>query len=283
MVSFAHLQQVEPRLASFEEAPVSEECEGWHVVAVGKSGEALGSGWADSRELARTVAISEMLERRLFERVCVDYKAEAAVDRMPTSCGFAFGFDLEQTQRRSQREAVERWAWSKWIDERIPLREVSQPKLSALGQTFSSRLAEVSFFLSPQIRFALPNGEFGTGFLHVAIGQDETGAFAGSQFTSERGQGWSHALIESWRHRLLSRNALSIPNEDVILQRIIYFGRHRDEALRQIPSSAEVAWPDAKIDFSWTLMEPLTRGYLVRHLCADYRSWHCGGYDRFVY
>src|SRR3990167_4634158 len=105
-----------------EEAPIVDEKAntiGWHSSVLNLEKNALSSGCAETREVARRIAIAEAIERAMFKRMLASPQAkEFCLDQIPSSSGFAVGFEKEATAFRSLCEAVERWAWSQWIDER---------------------------------------------------------------------------------------------------------------------------------------------------------------------
>ncbi len=89
----------------------------WHVSVVNQFGITCG-GLSNLREHAIRIGISEYIERFEFSRLLnTSISSQFLLDKFPSTCGFAAGFNSLKTKKRSIAEAVERWCWSKWVDE----------------------------------------------------------------------------------------------------------------------------------------------------------------------
>lgn len=228
-----------------------------------------------------------MIERNLYSQLVKQFPPPALLDQFPSSCGFAFGFDHEQTVERSQLEAVERWAWSKWIDLKFPLEELrpADIHLSGIAESLFSQFSSFRIFQSGPIWIEFEGRRSGPVRLFVCLGFSGAGVFAGSRVSRPDMFNWDHPATEAWRHMIVARGIqdLSLKSEDIIMDRISYFAENKAHALGQISTGADTPWPIAKIISQWRFIEPMTGGVLIRHLCEDYIGWHIGGRTRFVY
>lgn len=124
-LSPAEVHLLEPRFKALREAPIVDSdlpgapTVGWLSTAFTENGVPLGGGCAQSRTSARKIALAETLERAAFHKLKVSSEAESQFRLLSfaSTCGFAAGFEPQQTRFRSVCEAVERWARAKWIDE----------------------------------------------------------------------------------------------------------------------------------------------------------------------
>ena len=289
MNSFEALLKIEPNLSYFEEAEVefAGKSVGWHISAMTGDGRALGTGLADSRDVARTIATAEMLERRLVLDLINHQPDDSYLSTHPTTCGFAFGFSLRETLFRSRCEAIERWAWSHWIDRNTPLSRVpiNIEALNPIARVMAAKFYDVWFLRSPPIH-NIANGIQCTYRFCVTLGFHGEGVYAGSRVLLDGSEDWTHPLTESWRHSLVGTELKAIPsteNLDIIQRRILHFSTSRAEALGQLAIGTVSRWPSPTLTVPFIHFEPTTRGYLTRFLCHDYTPWHVGDCHRFVY
>lgn len=194
----------------------------------------------------------------------------------PSNCGFAAGFEHQTTRTRALCEAVERWAWSKWIDEKVSIQKAVPHMPSELSQYFAETFEEV-YFYSQMIRCdALPGGRCQLG---IVVGLSDTGIFPGSRVCSLSEDPWEHAMLEAWRHYVIAKKGSE--QQDLVYGRIQYFASHRREGLEQVPPPNPTPWPSPKILLDHGIK--VRDVYLHRALCADYKGWHEGASTRFVY
>lgn len=291
MISIDDIRTFEPDLFQLEEAAIRLDSSivGWHVTAFDKFNLPLGSGVNREREIARTVALSETLERKLFDKFTEIPQRRQDFISHSSTCGMAFGFDLAKTKERSENEALERWAWSKWIDEKTPLPEVSHLKPNDRSEIFmalSRDFDRIRFFTKSDLRLKRKSEDHKTKSLFIVLAYKGNGVFPGSRVDLDihsRGA-WEHALVEAWRHLVEFRQMTKAPDE-IINQRIWNFGNNGEMAESQIPEADhnQIEWQDAELGLQWDLFEPKLKGYLVRSLCENYLPWHRGSSTRFVY
>lgn len=276
-----------PEIAKSEESPLVDvnSTIGWHVVLFDKEMNALGGGFSSDKTTARRIAIAEMAERKLFRQLLNSDDANRfRLGSHPCTCGFAAGFEKEKTRLRALAEAVERWAWSKWIDEGFKINEISidTGKLTKNGQLIIENFDHVKFFslkidTSSIINF-VPFVE-----LNIILGFKDGGVFPGSRVISFSEEKWEHGIVEAWRHLEIFRKyrgSISIPFP---YGRIFYFGKNSNEALKQIESAQKLIWPKPKELILQEMQTGVTDLYFWRALMEDYLSWHEGNEKRFVY
>jgi hypothetical protein len=285
----ALVQSVEPRFSSFEEAevvhPATKACLGWHSTALSQAGEALGGGFGKDRGSARRIAVAEMVERAFVRDLHESPQAtDFHLDTHRSTCGFAAGFEDEPTMLRALCEAVERWSWSKWIDDHHTLAEIATcPSLSPVAEFFLSRFQRVRFFRRV-LSLPVPGYRAFSLQFCVVLGYSDGGVFPGSRVCSTEEDPWEHAAIEAWRHRLifLGKRDTHPSRDDLVNGRILFFGQNASTADEAIAFAKEKAWPEP-------LLLLLKRAnvkapfHLWRALCRDYKSWHLANEARFVY
>ncbi|NDD91920.1 hypothetical protein EBZ37_07535 [bacterium] len=300
-LSFDQLALIEPRARSIEEAPIqnsnadtSDGAIGWHSTIIGSNGSALGSGCHTDRNIARRVAIAETIERALYARILDDstLSTEFQLKEFPSSCGFAAGFEALSTRRRSIAEAVERWAWSKWIDARQAIfpEQVPQHRLTPLSERLLVKFdSHQTFVTNLKLQEAHQNPQ---EFKFTAvIAFKDGGAFPGSRVSaahevSNESSAIEHAVVEAWRHWTIFKGLPSVAPSDLVYGRIHHFGKNAQLAQNAIPQTSPGEWPQPVLRLIKSMAVDLGHGlkvYLSRALCADYVGWHEGDSRRFVY
>lgn len=283
------LMSVEPRFSRIEQAPLLgiDNAEiGWHATALSASGDALGSGCHRDANTARIIAISETLERAHFFKLLEStQREEFLLSEYPSSCGFAFGFSSEPARFRAIAEAVERWAWSKWIDEGYAMKALD-PKdavLSPVAIHFASQFESVDYH-TVTINVLTEVIGMLTLRLGIVVARSGDGVFPGSRACLIQDDPWEHALVEAWRHLLIYKG-LKTDSRDPkgVFGRIKYFGDHGNRAEEQISKARNEHWPEPRLKLLRDVSLPEGQGYLWRALCDDYVPWHLGGSERFVY
>ena len=113
----------------------------------------ISAGFHKDKMQSRKIAIAEYLERTRFtefRKSSEEIQKKWGLNLIPTACGFAAGFQKENTIRRSIGEAAERWVMSKWIDDDLLIEEIPSEivtsKLDKISQFFVSQFEQVLFF-----------------------------------------------------------------------------------------------------------------------------------------
>jgi hypothetical protein len=283
------IKTLNPEFAGINEQPIidiSQVTLGWHSTVLTKSKVAVGGGTHKDRPTARRIAIAEFIERSLFLKLLTDQTEvkRFGLNLIPTTSGFAAGFDANSTRFRSLCEGLERWAWSMWIDKHFKFDSVQpvfeNPLVVKLLEPFISYKAyrKVLMVRGPGFEQRLVIG--------ILLGFTEQGVFAGSRVTSEIDDLWTHAAIEVWRNHnnfevSYSQNK-AVENLGWLERRVTYFGKNRDEAMRQINLATKGDLPVAEIHLNLGI-EPYKGIHLWRTLCKDFVPWHMGSDSRFVY
>lgn len=272
-----------PDLKEIQESPlvIDDQEVAFQVSVISKEGLPLGSGFDQSRDIAHRKAISEAIERRLVENLITsDKQQEFLLDEYPTSCGFAIGSTLEETKERALAEAVERWLRSKWIDDGYKVLE-SPLELSELNQIetyFAEQFESVRLFVH-SCSVNLWDREHNINSV-ITVGLTEYGAFVGSKSAVNQKASLAAALVESWRHKLLSKETRFYMPEMEIIK---YFSTHKQEALAQIAGAVNHFIPNPKIRIAREAPLPIEGAFAYRVLCEDFKGWHGPDIARFVY
>jgi hypothetical protein len=271
-----------------EEAPIlsSEDCTviGWHSSVFDKNGIS-GGGLHTNKKTARRIATAEAAERKYFKLLAnSDQGADFYIPEFPTSCGFAAGFESENTRFRAIAEGVERWAWSKWIDEHfyIPKVEVLSSELTPLSKEFSSNFDKVSYYKITIDASHIPDF-FQNVTLGIAICEKDGGIFPGSRVSTTGDDPWQHAILEAWRHLKIFNQYKSIAELKSPFDRIVYFGKNAAEAYNQINCAMKPCWEKPKILIIKEFRPTIELFKMWRCLIDGYVGWHSGRKDRFVY
>lgn len=252
----------------------------WDASIFANDGTVIGGGINFDRKKAIQIAIAETLERHYFKLLIKNNKSknEYFLNKYPTTCGFALGFENNSTLKRAIFEAYERWAWSKWIDLNCPITQIF-PNLKGIKCFFSQDFNEIIFFEKRFFNFELGKELI----LSISIGLTEQGAFPGSKVDYEENDGLTHALSESWRHK---KHYDAIKNKtlnNLADKRLVFFGRNKDLALKQIFTTKDAKWPTPKPLMQARIALQQEDIYLYRVLYENFIGWHVGGETRFVY
>lgn len=283
-----------PEFSEVQEMPIlgnNKTILGWHSSVIINDGKAIGSGTAKDRDTARRIAVAESVERGFLLHCSSDdvKSREFMLNLINSSSGFAAGFNNTATGFRSMCESVERWAWSQWIDKSCFITQVTPVISNALTQSLLSRFQSVQFYktsLTVKLGDYLRPLQFG-----IILGFTDEGVFAGSRVTSPSDDPWEHAAIEVSRNLHLFSHLNSIDESEIqsltwFQRRILYFGKNRASALKQIPSISSVKpqtkWPMPVVVFQKNT-SPFEGVFVWRTLCSNFVPWHLGPDDRFVY
>lgn len=278
-----------PQIIRIEESPILDRDSiiGWHVTTFDKAGP-LGGGFGTVKELARRIAIAESAERLLIPKIKKENLAdEFGLDQFPTSCGFAAGFDELATRQRAISEGIERWAWSKWIDEGYLVPELmnySKMDLPPLSYFLVNQFDSVKYFtkeINSQsfTKFGFPE----RCIFSVVLGIKEDGIFPGSRVSAKNEDLWQHPLLEAWRHYVIFSNFKNDKKEIFPFGRIEFFGNNKDKALKQLNHAKNVNWNLPEISVLRKFDTKIENLFLWRCLMKNYIGWHDGDETRFVY
>jgi len=260
---------------------------GWHVCITTQAGY-MGGGVNADRNNARKIAIAEILERKSVNDINHSpLRSEFKLDFSPSTCGFAAGFESRTTRLRSVSEAIERWAWSKWIDDGYFISEVSVSpnSLSDIAKLLLSEFDQVKFYLIHLNQSEILDfpKQF---FFGAAIGFKNGGAFPGSRISGMASDIWEHALVEAWRHQIIFNDKKNKQDLEAPYDRIIEFGNDGAQATAQIDSADLSTWPKPVLLMEKRLNDFLkdpNRFEIWRCLAKDYIGWELGAKNRFVY
>jgi hypothetical protein len=282
------LTKLNPEIKSLDQQPIIDsngETVGWNCYFMNQSQYAVAGGTSSNLETAKRIAVAEAFERALFQNT---FKDPATVkllrlDESPSTSGFAAGFDENATAFRSKCEAIERWAWSKWIDYHYFMPQIKYSrKLTKLTEHLLSHFDFILFFqkdLSIQERFS------DSLSFSVLLGFKNHGVFAGSRVTGKQDEIWEHPAIEAYRNlknfEISDRNIFDQNN--MIAQRAIYFGSKADEALSQVEKANIMSWEVPEINLHQKVETHIPSVYLYRSMCKNFLHWHLGDKTRFVY
>jgi ribosomal protein S12 methylthiotransferase accessory factor YcaO len=255
---------------------------GWHATVADKLENALGSGCATDKNLARRIAIAETIERYKFHEILREKEKNPhlGIETHPNSDGFACGFNKEDTMMRAVCEAVERWVWSQWIDKNKFIPELKVlPNLNALSKHLLSGFEDASFF-QKEVSVYL-NGNVFKIYVGVVLAFKEGGIFPGSRASLNADFIWEHGLIEAARNHNIYSNDTG--RDDIICERIKFFATNKQIALDQIALSKDDSWSEVRFKIV-SQYKSMPKGiFLFRAICEDYMDWHVGPVNRFVY
>ena len=202
----------------------------------------------------------------------------------PSSSGFAAGFDNDSTKFRAICEGLERWAWSKWIDENYQI-DIVQPlmKLNTLTMKMLSEFSD-TLWLRKDFEITIDNKKMNLS-LSIFLGFTEHGIFPGSRVSTINDDLFEHPVIEAHRNFLNSKlkSVSTIQSIDIIHKRLMYFSNHQQEALSQIRNAKRTSWPNPELCLLKNLETNIPGVFLWRCLFKNFIGWHLGNEDRFVY
>jgi len=269
----------------FKLSPLKNEQKviGWNCTALVKDDYHLGTGTSSDKEMASKIASSEYLERKFIDICQYDerLKSKFEIYSHPGSNGFALGYEPLSTNLRSICEALEGWAWSKWIDDKYAIDKIEMPvKFNELSRYFLSHFDRSDFYRK-DFEVELENTKLSLQ-IGIVTSFKDTGVFVGTRVASIGENIWEHALMEAWRCLIISENQELNKGHDIVHDRIIFCSQNADCAKNQIRQATQVNWPQPKIKKN--VQEIFDGGfYLSRTILNDYKNWYQGPIDRFVY
>ncbi|HEY8272400.1 MAG TPA: hypothetical protein VIG33_16025, partial [Pseudobdellovibrionaceae bacterium] len=174
----------------------------WNFFVQNSKGISVAGGTHVDPAIAKRISIAEALERALAGQISrVDHLTkEFLLDKYPTSCGFACGFEKAPTKMRALREATERWAWSMWIDKSFTINRLDKKNIiiDPLSKFIFEHFSNVQLFQKDDILIPFENEIVKYSFL-VLILETDLGVFAGCRAGMPGENLLSHAAIEAFR------------------------------------------------------------------------------------
>lgn len=249
------------------------------------SNQIISDGTSDSKDIALRIALSEDIERLFFRIIAKNDSARFLITEYPTTCGFAAGFDQEKTKLRSLCEALERWAWSKWIDDKYILPELNtHPSKNLLSSRLSSCFESESFYCK-DFDFFYETSTLKLKFA-VYLGFTKNGVFPGSRVCSIYENPWDHAIIEAYRNFENSK-IYALDNQKIDLQNMAsirndFFAKNKTIALNSISSCHKKQWPTPEVLIDEHYNTQISNCFIHRSLMKDFIGWHLGSESRFV-
>lgn len=286
-----------PNFSHFQECEMHDskgEAIGYQSALITTSTVPFAGGTARDLNTARRICIAEAVERATFLKLIrsetKEQLDELLLKEYPTTCGFAAGFDERKTTFRATCEAIERWAWSQWIDKGFGLMQVQPQLKTELSSKFEKHFDSVHYFrthikLSGKQRPSFVGEDF---LFNVVIGVKADGIFPGSRVTTVNDESWEHPLLEAWRHHQIFVNELSKGSLNGLFdRRIKRFGEAGLETLSKVLSLERRKFPSPELCMMKRVatgsLDGLNQYQVWRALCREYIGWHLGDENRFVY
>lgn len=260
---------------------------GYKAISRCQNSLTISGGTSKDHYQAIRIAISEAFERIIVKKIFQDHvlKNEFLLNEYPSTSGFAAGFNKKNTQFRAICEGLERWSWSKWIDQSFKIDQIDEPSLlSELSMHFRKYFKQAYWF---EKKFNLYADSLGFLNLHLVIflGFTDEGVFPGSRVSTIDDNLYEHPVIEASRNyeNYLLNKKTNIDSDNIIKERVIFFGENKQIALKQVNQATKTDWPQPKI----RLLKDYDTGhpeiFLTRCLMQDFIGWHEGDVTRFVY
>lgn len=290
------LRSLIPSFSHFQEHEICKSdgvAIGFQSTLISNGNIPFAGGTAKNIDQARRICAAESIERAFFNKLFTSSsigKNKFLITEYPTSCGFAAGFEKNATIFRAICEAIERWAWSKWIDNGMGVPQVTPELRTDLSHYFKSQFDEVVFFQVPLSLGKIKRPSFiGEQFcFSVAIGIKDNGIFPGSRVTTESDEPWEHCLLEAWRHKIIFNNELrNTQPVNIFDKRIQRFGLDGLEIVKKLIEAQPVIFPVAKIrlleEVASSNVDSAHQYHIWRALCEDFIGWDRGDEHRFIY
>jgi hypothetical protein len=248
----------------------------------------ISGGTHEDKDISIRIAIAEAFERSLFLKISQDVELSKRfmIEEFPSTSGFAAGFDKQSTRFRAICEGVERWCWSKWIDEKFILEKIMTPiNFSTLSKSLIDQFDSYDLY-SKNLKISISETENLNLKFVVFLGYKNNGVFPGSRVSTEFDDLYEHSVIEASRN-LNNQKFLQIDSEssdlDIIEKRMFYFSQNKTVALNIINESKNFDWPKPEIEMLEGYDTQIENVYLFRALLKDFVGWHLGDEKRFVY
>ncbi len=274
----------------YYELKEAEQPIGWDCYLYNKENRIVAGGTHESREMSLRIGFAEFAERLLSKRIANSnsLSTKFRTKEFPTSCGFAAGFDRTSTENRALLEGIERWAWSKWIDEKIKINKISILK-SSLERFANYQLApfsKVDFYFQEIdcSKFANLN-KFRRIVFGALLCYTENGVFLGSRVSNDFTDILNHSSIEANRalkiHCDLSKKCFD-EKKNFFYSRLNFFASNKN-SIPNLDEFNSIAFPCPTLNFQETLSEENSRVFISRAILSDFIPWNLGDEKRFIY
>lgn len=285
------LKKINPNFTEFLTQEIRDEKDaflGYKSFGTENDKEVFAGGTATTKEVALRIAIAEAFERSYVDLIAKGPQSSLDFDMKayPSSSGFAAGFDKESTRFRAICEGLERWAWSKWIDEHynIPSLKKYEYELSALSRNLINSFDEYLWFKKDFVVDISPTEKLELSLV-IFLGIHGNGIFPGSRVSTSQDDLFQHPIIEA--HRNLTNALLSktspVAIQDIIQERTHFFAENKSLALSQVEKALISKWPVPEIKLLKEFPTESNELFIYRCLFKDFVGWHEGAVDRFVY
>lgn len=284
-----HLQGIFPEFKRIDlkEITWQDSTIGFNAVTRDDNNYVISGGTAQTKELAIRVAISEAFERLLVKKI---YKNDIdrntfLLNEFPSTSGFAAGFNKETTRFRAICEGLERWAWSKWIDNQFKIDQISEPASLTILSKYLLKEFNECYWFQKNFSLTIAENEVMDMVLVIFLGCTDLGIFPGSRVSTSIDNIFEHPIIEASRNmeNFMRHQAEGIIIDNIIKERTIFYGLNKSIALEQIAKANKNNWPQPEI----TLLKEYNTNhpelFLYRCLMKDFIGWHEGDVTRFVY
>jgi len=283
------VRRLYPNLKNLNETTIlSKENEvlGYSATLYNDDNFAISGGTNTNKETARRIAVAEALERGFVRKISKDpiISEQFLLNQIPSSLGFACGFEREKTKLRSFCEGLEKWTLSQIIDFNFPATIQSKFKLTKLAENLCIQFDNIQLF-QKKISVNLPEATTNTSLVFsLFIGYTKTGAFPGSCIAFENEDQMTHACIEAHRNfsnynYLIKKN---IAPENLILKRILFFGENKKLVGNQINTYENKVWPTPNLRLLNEYNTEFENIFLFRTLFKDFIPVNAGTVNRFI-
>lgn len=285
------LQKINP---NFQEFVTQEICDeqgnvlGTKCFGVEKDSNVFAGGTALQKDIAIRIAIAEAFERSYLSVIYnnPDLINEFDLTNFPSSSGFAVGFDERSTRFRAICEGLERWVWSKWIDEHFIISP-EEPRLSSLSPLTIHLLKsfDKTYWFKKEFALNISPTEKLNLTIVIFLGCNKNGIFPGSRVSTSGDDLYQHPVIEA--HRNLSNALLDQKTpqvaQDIIQERTLFFAHNKALALVQVSKAINADWPMPELHLLKKFDTDSSEVFMYRCLLQNFIGWHLGSVERFVY
>lgn len=253
---------------------------GWQTVYYDALGKALGGGVSSDLDIASRIAMAEVAERKAYREIVnsKELSTRFEINNHPTTCGFAAGFERDKVRLRAIAESLERWAWSKWIDDGYSIIRTTDKKHTEISRYFSNYFDEGIIFTKSFEVLSIPKTEFE---FTVFLGIKDNGIFPGSRVCTKNENSLEHAVVEAYRH--LKIHEQENEKNDFPYDRINFFAKNKDIAISQVDKAEKTNWPTFSLKLLKEYETNVENLFVYRAIAHDFIPWNEGSVRRFVY
>lgn len=251
---------------------------GFHCSLLRKGLKRIGSGFHREKNVARQIAFAEYFERDFVEKKAKsDERQDWGLDKNPTACGFAVGFNSRNTKIRSIFEATERWALSQWVDEKKKLDSIATSPHTPIQRYWVSNFERTKTFKRD---FIFHDNDLSFPMtLCVFLGWSGQGVYLGSAVRASLSEAFEHAALEAVRHKIIFEQNRSFSHFPY--NRIAYFGTNGNLAENLIFESRKDDWRNPSLKLSKS--EKIGNIFVHRTIFKDWIPWESGPISRMLY